>query len=187
MKIYTKTGDKGTTSLLGGQRVEKNHPKLQAYGTLDELNSWLGLIRSSLQEYIDKVEVQKISQELEVIQKDLFLLASHIACASDEHRKKFQLDDFNTSKIEFLETKIDEMDKDLEPLKNFILPYGAPPAAQSHVARTVCRRAERLIYATNEFNPEWIQYTNRLSDYLFTLARYINHITKIPESLWTNN
>src|SRR5690606_12756343 len=107
-----------------------------------------------------KVEVQKISNELEIVQKDLFLLASHMACVSDEHRKKFQLQDFELSKIEFLESKIDEMDKDLEPLKNFILPYGAPPAAQAHLARTVCRRAERLIYGSKDFKPEWIQYTN---------------------------
>lgn len=186
MKIYTKTGDKGTTSLLGGGRVEKNHPKLEAYGTVDELNSWIGVIRSSLREYVDKIEVQKLSSDLEIIQKDLFLLASHIACVSDEHRQKFKLADFDDNKTAFLESKIDEMDQELEPLKNFILPYGAPPSAQAHIARTVCRRAERLIYSTEDFHPEWIRYINRLSDYFFTLARYINKITKIPESLWTN-
>lgn len=202
MKVYTKTGDKGTTALLGGTRVPKNHLKIEAYGTIDELNSWLGKVRSELQHFVAGSTASSdtmasasgsshsaswqasVLQNLKRIQAELFLLGSHIACVSDEHRKKFQLADFSTDLITALEQDIDLMDQTLPTLKNFILPGGHVAAASTHVARTVCRRAERLIFGLEEHDPVWLAYINRLSDYCFVLARYINFQSQMTETLW---
>ncbi len=190
MKVYTKTGDKGSTSLLGGSRVPKNHIKLEAYGTVDELNSWLGKVRSELQQSVAPPPPSSTSWPHEIndllkrIQSELFLLGSHIACATDEHRQKFQLADFSSALVQNLEQQIDFMDQSLPALKNFILPSGHPAAASAHIARTVCRRAERLIYSIEDHKPIWIAYINRLSDYCFVLARYINFQAQVAETLW---
>lgn len=185
MKVYTKTGDKGSTALLGGTRVPKNHLKLDAYGTVDELNSWVGMIRSGLQPFVAQPWAQEIGSQLESVQKDLFLLGSHIACATEEHRQKFKLPSFNEEKAKVLENYIDQMDAQLEPLKNFILPSGHNAASSAHMARTVCRRAERLIFSIADHHAHWMTYINRLSDYFFVLARYINMKTETKETLWT--
>ncbi len=183
MKIYTKTGDTGQTSLLGGQRVEKNHPKLKAYGTVDELNSHIGLLQSFISAGLpDTVHEQKFIFQ---IQNHLFLLGSHIACFKDSDRKKFKIQDFEDHKIEFLELGIDNLEQGLKPLQNFILPGGCHAAAQAHVCRTVCRRAERLIAALSDHEPIWLKYLNRLSDYFFVLARHLNHLHKIEDVIWT--
>lgn len=219
MKVYTKTGDKGSTALLGGERVPKNHIKLQAYGTIDELNSCLGKVRSELQHFVapkslsdsapknaalssssvtstadasDSVSDDKESTwaeglipQLERIQKELFLLGSHIACVSEAHRQKFKLADFTSSFTQALEASIDQMDQELPALKNFILPGGHMAASSAHIARTVCRRAERWIYSIEDHSPEWLAYVNRLSDYCFVLARYINFKSQIDETIWS--
>ena len=164
MKIYTKTGDKGKTSLLSGTRVSKAHPRLHAYGTVDELNSWVGLLR----EYAD----EKVKSELISIQETLFSIGSHLAAEPGE--QKFPLPELNEDRIGALEQSIDSMNKSLPELRNFILPGGHLSVSHCHITRTVCRRAERLITETGETDqmPEFIVvYLNRLSDWLFVLAR----------------
>lgn len=185
MKIYTKTGDNGQTSLLGGQRVEKNHPKLKAYGTVDELNSHLGLLKAYINSEITKSSLEQ--QHIHEIQNHLFLLGSHLACLKDSDRVKFKIQDFEHSKIESLEKNIDLFEQDLRPLQNFILPGGSLSAAQAHVCRTVCRRAERLIAALESHDPIWLMYLNRLSDYFFVLARHLNSKLEIDDVIWTQS
>ncbi len=160
MKIYTKTGDKGTTSLLGGTRVSKAHQKLEAYGTVDELNSVLGVVSSS----------SKVHQEfLQNIQHRLFNIGSLLAV---EREVNFELPSVDAADIETLEKEIDRLNENLEPLRNFILPGGSVLSAQAHVARSVCRRAERRVVALeNDDYGILVQYLNRLSDYLFVLSR----------------
>lgn len=182
MKIYTKTGDKGQTSLLGGQRVEKNHPKLKAYGTVDELNSQIGLLQSFISSEIPHSDIEQ--KFIFQIQNHLFLLGSHIACFKDSDRKKFKIQDFEDTKITFLEEGIDSLEQDLPPLQNFILPGGCKSSSQAHICRTVCRRAERLIAALPDHDPIWLMYLNRLSDYFFVLARHLNHLQKIEDVIW---
>lgn len=183
MKIYTKSGDKGQTSLLGGQRVEKNHPKLKAYGTVDELNSQIGLLLFHIKNELP--QNTKLADLMTQIQKDLFLLGSHLACQSNEDRKKYKLSEFSPSKTEFLESSIDHYESHLETLKNFILPGGSLPSAQSHICRTVCRRAERLISALNDHEEQWLIYLNRLSDLFFVLSRFLNSSLNINDQVWT--
>lgn len=184
MKIYTKTGDQGTTSLYGGTRVSKDHIRIDAYGTLDELNAWLGLIR-------DNITLNKNQEVLLSIQKDLFFIGAELALdpnkkqlANGKNRLKAVIE--NTH-IEFLEKKIDEYEKTLPPLTHFILPGGHATTSQIHIARTICRKAERITVALSkieEVRPELIQYLNRLSDYLFVLARKIGNDNQYQESLW---
>lgn len=180
-KIYTKTGDKGETSLLGGTRVSKNHIRIEAYGTLDELNSWLGFIKDSLDQ---NVETQK--KELEHIQNYIFLLGSYLATSPDKEIK-MSLPDINPSEINDLELSIDIMEKQLPELKNFIIPGGNIHASKIHIARCVCRRGERICVAIDHHDPiqnHIIQYLNRLSDYLFVLGRFTLHTYKGEESTW---
>ena len=165
-KLYTKTGDKGTTSLIGGSRVVKNHIRLNAYGTIDELNSFLGMLRSQLPDEEDKNQVLKI-------QHDLFKVGGALASEDEEYAKSC-LDDVD---IEWLEQQIDIIDQKLPPLQRFVIPSGCFPAAVCHVCRTVCRRSERAIYGLSEkeYVPgNILKYVNRLSDYFFVLSRKIS-------------
>ena len=181
MKIYTKTGDKGETSLIGGTRVPKHHIRIEAYGTVDELNSNLGLLRDQLG---DKHQVEMLIQ----IQNILFTIGSQLA--ADPEKSKMKLPDITESKISVLEKEIDAMNEILPPLKNFILPGGHPAVSTCHIARCVCRRAERCVtHLSEETNvaPILIQYLNRLSDYLFMLARKIAFDRNAEELPWNSN
>jgi len=180
-KIYTKTGDKGTTGLVGGKRVSKNSPRLEAYGTVDELNCLIGLTRSIFHE---DALLDNVDSQLEKIQNELFDLGSRLAC--DEEKTLAMLPEISENQVRFLEKSIDEMTALLKPLKNFILPGGDRRASVLHLARTVCRRAERQTLKM-EKPPEEILvvYLNRLSDYLFVAARYVNHIAGKEESIWS--
>ncbi len=165
MKIYTKTGDIGETSLFGGRRVLKSELRIEAYGTVDELNSWIGLLRD--------VNAENTTKELlKEIQDRLFTLGATLA--ADPDNSKLKTPDLHESDIELLEKAIDKMDEQLEPLRNFVLPGGHVYVSYCHLARTVCRRSERLCVALHqvaEIHPLIIKYLNRLSDYLFTLSR----------------
>ncbi len=168
MKIYTKSGDEGETSLFGGQRVKKHHMSIQSYGTIDELNSWCGLVK-------DHLSNSKQIEQLQSIQDNLFVIGSHLASQGDE-KLISKLPSINIKAINFLENSIDEMEKELPPMKNFILPGGHFVSSYCHLSRCVCRRAERLIIELNEtvkVNKIIIKYLNRLSDYFFVLSRYI--------------
>ncbi len=177
-KIYTKTGDKGTTALIGGRRVPKYHIRIEAYGTVDELNAFVGLIRD--QEIDD--HSRKILFE---IQNCLFILES--ALASDEGASSITLPFLNEEDVLLLEKEIDKMNEKLPKLTSFVLPGGHPAISYCHVARTVCRRAERLTIKLNEeymVQPVNIQYLNRLSDYFFVLARKFTQDLGLNELLW---
>ncbi|MBN2639591.1 MAG: cob(I)yrinic acid a,c-diamide adenosyltransferase [Bacteroidales bacterium] len=178
-KIYTKTGDKGTTALIGGKRVPKYHIRIEAYGTVDELNSFIGLIRDQ--------EVDSHSREILIeIQDRLFTLESQLAKESDENLMH-PLPELHDEDVTLLEKEIDAMNEELPELTSFVLPGGHPTVSYCHVARTVCRRAERLTIRLNEefsLAPINIQYLNRLSDFLFVLARKFTKDFDAPESLW---
>lgn len=177
-KIYTKTGDKGETSLIGGVRVPKFHLRIESYGTVDELNSYLGLI-------IDGLNNKENSKVLYEIQDRLFTIGSVLA--SDPVKSKMKIPDVHEQDIELLENEMDRMDADLPELKNFILPGGNIVASHCHVARCICRRAERIVVhlATETEVPEIIvRYLNRLSDYLFILSRKIVHDAGATETVW---
>ena len=178
MKIYTKTGDKGETSLIGGTRVPKHHLRIESYGTIDELNSWIGLIRDQ------QINNDAVKELLE-IQDRLFTIGSLLA--ADPEKSRMKLPNIKNEDVTFLEHKIDEMNEVIPELKSFILPGGHTTVSYCHVARCVCRRAERLIVNLNEnsaLDNKIIIYINRLSDYLFTLARYLGHQLNISESPW---
>lgn len=177
--IYTKTGDKGTTSLVGGARVPKTHIRLEAYGTIDELNSHLGLLQTYLIEDKDKQLVARV-------QNKLFSVGSYLA--TDQTQTILHMESrINDKDIELLENAIDEIDNALTPLNSFILPGGSREAATCHVCRTVCRRAERRILALAgecEIDARVTAFVNRLSDYLFILARKLNQLTETDEISW---
>lgn len=177
MKIYTKTGDKGETSLIGGVRVAKYHPRIEAYGTVDELNSYLGYLGACDQS-------EKDLTLLKAIQDRLFTIGSLLASAPGS---KMIVPDLKDEDITFLEIRMDEINEELPELKNFILPGGTKDAAMCHIARCVCRRAERLIIEVMEketVDAQIIPYINRLSDYLFTLARKMVHDQNAAEIPW---
>jgi len=176
-KIYTKTGDQGETSLFGGKRLPKSHLRIDAYGTVDELNSYLGLLR-------DKVQEERLRDLLKNIQDRLFTIGSNLASDPD---KDMIVPDVKGSDIEVLEQEIDRMNDTLPELKNFILPGGHATISTCHIARCVCRRAERLVVALEQesrVDNILIQYLNRLSDYLFVLARYLGHQLEVEEVVW---
>ncbi|MCY3833518.1 MAG: cob(I)yrinic acid a,c-diamide adenosyltransferase [Chloroflexi bacterium] len=178
MKIYTKSGDQGETSLFGGRRVPKRHLRVEAYGTIDEVNSVLGLARAA-------GASAQADQWLEEAQNQLFRLGSDLAAPPDVNAN--WLKRVSAEDIAWLESSIDRMTSELPPLKNFILPGGTPAAAHIHLARAVCRRAERLIAALSEcedIGAQALPYVNRLSDWLFTLARYENMQAGLSETLW---
>ena len=179
MKIYTKTGDQGETSLFAGGRVSKTHPRVEAYGTIDELNSLLGLARALRPS-------DRGDRWLAEAQHQLFHLGADLA--TPLHAKADWISRMTASDIDWLETTIDEMTAELAPLKNFILPGGTGPAAAIQAARAVCRRAERRIVALAEVEDvgdSVLPYVNRLSDWLFTLARYENLQAGESESKWS--
>lgn len=179
-KIYTKTGDKGTTSLLGGTKVPKNDIRIETYGTVDELNSWIGLI-------IDLISMNELTEVLREIQDRLFTIGSSLATDAAKE-PKMKLPDLKESDIEFLEKGIDKMTSQLLPMKSFILPGGHVTVSNIHITRCVCRRAERLSVNMLQHDlfvdEKVIKYLNRLSDYLFTLARYVSHKLNAPEIAW---
>ena len=181
MKIYTKTGDKGDTGLFGGGRVSKDDPRVEAYGDVDELNAALGMVRA--------VEIMpRIDEVIVPIQRDLFSIGALLATPDLEkmhdHLAKAQIDD---ARIKSLEKSIDDADRELDPLKAFIVPGGTPKAAALHLARTICRRAERRVISLQhktEIPQIVIVYLNRLSDLLFTLARLANKRAGAGEVTW---
>jgi len=178
MKIYTKTGDKGYTSLIGGTRVPKHHLRIESYGTVDELNSYIGLIR-------DQQIAEHDKDVLKQIQDRLFTIGSLLA--ADPEKSKMVIPDLHPEDIELLENEMDRMNETLPPLKHFILPGGSNTISYCHIARCVCRRAERLsVHLAEESTvDEQVNiYLNRLSDYLFTLARMVAHVDKVVENQW---
>jgi cob(I)alamin adenosyltransferase len=178
MKIYTKTGDKGYTSLIGGTRVPKHHLRIEAYGTVDELNSHIGLIRDQ--------EITAHDKEiLKQIQDRLFTIGASLA--ADPERSKMVIPDLHTEDIDLLEQEMDAMDGQLPPLRHFILPGGDNTISFCHIARCVCRRAERLsvhLAEESKVDEKVNIYLNRLSDYLFTLSRKIAMERNVAENEW---
>ena len=178
IKIYTKTGDKGTTSLIGGTKVPKSHFRIEAYGTVDELNSWIGLVG-------DQIKIKK--EILQEVQDRLFTIGSSLACDPNKEPKLI-IPDLVELDIIFLEKEIDKMNKKLPVMKTFIIPGGHPVISSAHIARCVCRRAERLIVALEQnkmfVDPLVIKYLNRLSDYLFVLGRYTAQLLGVEEVAW---
>lgn len=178
MKIYTKRGDKGETSLIGGQRVPKHHVRIESYGTIDELNSYIGVLRSFVKDRIN-------TPVLPEIQDRLFTIGSLLASAPGS---KMIVPDLHDSDVELLEKSIDTMNEELPELRSFVLPAGSLQVSHCHVARCICRRAERLIVHLNEIETVEeliLQYINRLSDYLFVLARYQAKSEGVEEVSWT--
>ncbi len=181
MKIYTKKGDAGETSLLGGKRVKKNHPRIMAYGTVDELNSHLGWVRS--------FDIKTWHQDnLLVIQKKLFNIGSLLALDSASQVKDLPI--ISEEDVVFLENQIDKLEKNLPKLSAFIIPGGSQAVAACHIARSVARRTERLVALLNEsavVEPIIMKYLNRLADYLFVLARSIAYDQRVEEIMWKKN
>ena len=175
MKIYTRTGDKGDTSLFGGGRVSKNNPRIEAYGTVDELNSHLGLCRAA------KLTAP-IEAQLDRVQSDLFDVGAYLAAPGSN-----RFPSVSANRVADLEQTIDAMEDALQPLKTFIVPGGCEAAARLHIARTVCRRAERRVIALEDDSEEMlttIAYLNRLSDFLFVAARHANHAAGVRDTPW---
>ncbi len=188
-RIYTKRGDAGETSLAGGQRVAKDSLRIEAYGTVDELNAFLGHAAITCQERAgDDPRVGLLASMIRRVQHELFNLGSILATKpEDVHPKQARV---TSAEVAQLEKEIDTMNEDLPPLRSFVLPGGTRLNAELHVARTVCRRAERLLVSASreeEIPPEAIQYLNRLSDALFVWSRWANFILRVPEVLWDPN
>ena len=195
-RIYTRTGDDGTTGLVGGQRVKKNAQRIEAYGTIDELSSAIGLARTALTDVLRTRPVQDIGRAHRVArdldgwlawtQDALFNLGSDLATLPQDRWEGMPL--IGPDDASALERAIDRAQQDLEPLANFIHPGGSYPGAFLHQARTVCRRAERLLIGMREqgeaITPDAVRYVNRLSDALFVWSRWINHALEQPEHLW---
>ncbi|MCP4884889.1 MAG: cob(I)yrinic acid a,c-diamide adenosyltransferase [Flavobacteriales bacterium] len=185
MKIYTKTGDDGKTSLFGGTRVRKSNLRIDAYGTVDELNSYIGLVK-------DQTDNEFVASDLLRIQNKLFAVGAMLATPIEKQKLKDGTDRLKIEKVEadeikYLESQIDLMDEELEPMRHFILPGGHTLVSFCHIARCVCRRAERItveLAESEEINPNIITYLNRLSDYLFVLARKLTKDYKVEEIPW---
>ncbi len=184
-KIYTRTGDKGETSLIGGRRVPKHDLQIEAYGTVDELNSFIGLIHAKMPaDEAGRITMLEVMDRLFTLES---LLAEDKAPDPEGKRKRKALPGLFPEDVTLLEKEIDRMNEDLPALSSFILPGGSESAALCHVARCVCRRAERITLRLSEehpFDPLILQYLNRLSDYLFVLARYMNKLEAGEEILW---
>jgi cob(I)alamin adenosyltransferase len=198
-KIYTKGGDKGKTSLIGGTRVSKSHLRLDAYGTFDELNSVIGLLICDITTDLGAghaAEAQALIPQLQRIQNELFDAGSQLAC--EDAKLRAQLPGVNEEAVVALEKAMDRFSSQLKPLKHFVLPGGARSSSVAHIARTVCRRAERFCVhlqelqetgahqaaIESEINLLVIRYVNRLSDYFFVLARHLNRVLSIDEPIW---
>lgn len=175
MKIYTRTGDKGQTGLFSGKRVSKADPRVEAYGTVDEMNACLGLLR----DHITTDSLSDVKDELLEQQKILFSLGA--ALADDRPDRAYRIDADATTA---LEQAIDRMNGFLPPMTHFILPGGSPAVSYAHLARTICRRAERRCVEVNDVHPDVMVYLNRLSDYLFVLARYVGMRGEVAEIKW---
>ncbi|MFN8252969.1 MAG: cob(I)yrinic acid a,c-diamide adenosyltransferase [Ferruginibacter sp.] len=179
-KIYTKTGDKGTTSLIGGTKVPKSHLRIDSYGTIDELNSFIGLVCDQLADKDTQIMLREI-------QDRLFTIGASLACDPDKE-PKMKIPDLKEADILLLEKEMDRMDEQLPVMKSFILPGGHVAVSTTHVARCVCRRAERICVNMQEqdlfVDERVIKYLNRLSDYLFMLARYTGHLLGAAEIPW---
>ncbi|GEP94159.1 cob(I)yrinic acid a,c-diamide adenosyltransferase [Chitinophaga cymbidii] len=180
LKIYTKTGDKGKTSLIGGTKVSKSHLRIETYGTVDELNSWMGLVNDLMTE-------RPVKLLLKEVQDRLFTVGASLAC-DPEKETKMSIPDLHAEDVKVLEDAIDAMNETLPEMKFFVLPGGHVSVSHCHVARCVCRRAERLCVAMKEqdmfVEPLVLQYLNRLSDYLFVLSRYAAHLHHVEEVPW---
>lgn len=180
IKIYTKTGDLGKTSLIGGTKVPKSNIRIEAYGTIDELNSYIGLTGDHLSDELSKLILKEI-------QDRLFTIGSSLAC-DPKKESGLKIPDLKETDIELLEKEIDRMNEVLKPMKSFILPGGHIAISTAHVTRCVCRRAERLCVNMQEnklfIEPLVIKYLNRLSDYLFVLARYAGHLLGVEDIPW---
>ena len=180
LKIYTKTGDLGKTSLIGGTKVPKSHLRIETYGTVDELNSYIGLAG-------DMIADEQSKTTLKEIQDRLFTIGSSLACDPDKE-PLMKMPDLKETDVELLEKEIDKMNESLPPMKFFILPGGSATVSTIHVVRCVCRRAERLCVNMQEHelfvDPLVIKYINRLSDYLFVLSRFIGHLLGVAEVAW---
>jgi cob(I)alamin adenosyltransferase len=181
MRIYTKTGDKGNTSLFGGKRTTKASPRIETYGTVDELNSGLGIARA-LNPQLDLDEI------IARLQNDLFVLGADLATPSGTRSSNVQR--IQSDQITYLEETIDRLDSHLQPLSTFVLPGGSQLASQLHLARTICRRAERFVVKLSrkeKVGPLCVIYLNRLSDLLFVMARYANHLEGRQETPWISS
>jgi cob(I)alamin adenosyltransferase len=181
VKIYTRTGDHGETGLFGGGRVRKDHPRTTAYGDVDELNSALGVARATAPtDFFDSL--------LESIQRDLFSIGGHLATPEpDKVKKALEKAELSPARVTLFERVMDEADSELPPLRSFVLPAGTPKTAALHLARTICRRAERSVVSLsreNEVPDLFLAYLNRLSDLLFTLARLANHRAGTADVTW---
>ena len=179
-KIYTKTGDKGTTSLIGGTKVPKSHLRIEAYGTIDELNSYIGLCK-------DLINDKSVNTILQETQDRLFTIGSSLAC-DPVKEPKMKIPDLKEEDVTLLEKEIDRMNDIIPAMKSFVLPGGHSTVSHLHIARCVCRRAERccvrLELETLEIDPLILKYLNRFGDYLFVLARYIAHLLNAAEIPW---
>lgn len=195
LKIYTKTGDKGLTALIGGTKVPKNHLRIDAYGTIDELNSFIGLLNDQLAANSSPSNPSANPQPIHLpadnllreIQDRLFTIGASLACDPDKE-PKLKIPDLKEEDLTLLEKEMDRMDEELPPMKSFILPGGHIAVSTAHIARCVCRRAERICVGMQEeglfIEPIVLKYINRLSDYLFVLARYTAHQLHVPEVPW---
>jgi cob(I)alamin adenosyltransferase len=188
-RIYTKRGDTGETGLAGGQRLAKDSLRIEAYGTVDELNSFVGLANVSCQEQIGRdPRIGLLADIMRRVQHELFNLGSILATKpEDVHPNQARI---TAAEVHQLEREIDAMNEDLPALRSFVLPGGTRLNAELHVARTICRRAERLLVALSreeQVPPEAIQYLNRLSDAMFVWSRWMNYVLHIPEVLWDPN
>jgi cob(I)alamin adenosyltransferase len=186
-KIYTKTGDQGFTKLVDGRECSKASLRVESYGSVDELNSTLGLVLNSLRK-VQETKLANLSRQVENIQNQLFTLGSHLACEKDDTRK--MLPSLDENWITNLENSIDRMTEELPPLKDFILPGGSEISAFLHLGRTVCRRSERLVVSLIEKghketeNLRALRYLNRLSDYLFVASRFANQLQGVSDQVW---
>jgi cob(I)alamin adenosyltransferase len=188
-RVYTRRGDQGETSLAGGQRVPKDGPRIEAYGTVDELNSFLGAARVTASELAaTEARLSRLAAVLLRVEHELFNLGSILATLpEDVHPKQARVTDAEVAR---LESEIDRMNADLPPLRSFVLPGGSRLNAELHICRTVCRRAERAAVALGRVEPvppEAVRYLNRLSDALFVWSRWASHVTGAPETLWEPN
>jgi cob(I)alamin adenosyltransferase len=188
-RVYTRTGDRGETGLAGGQRVPKDGPRIEAYGTVDELNGFLGLARVTATEIAAQEPRMAVLAAIMLrVQHELFNLGSILATMpEDVHPKQARVTD---AEVAQLEREMDRMNEDLAPLRSFVLPGGSRLNAELHVGRTVCRRAERCCVALERVDsipPEVVKYLNRLSDALFVWSRWASHVTGEPETLWQPN
>lgn len=180
MKIYTRTGDKGQTGLLGGVRVPKDDPRIEAYGSIDELNAHLGMLRDLAPGHADLIAM---------VQDRLFSIGSLLA-AGEADPSRFKIPPVQGSDVDALERAMDGMDTALPPMRHFILPGGHAAISQAHICRTVCRRAERRVVTLagqQVVDPLHVRYLNRLSDLLFMIARHLHHVMKVPEARWPRN